>query len=79
MRRSSSARVVIDRIEGDLAVLVLYRDDRVKFNFPKTLLPQGAREGDHLMLTLKLDESSREEERKKIEELLRELTQKDSA
>lgn len=78
MKRSSSAKVVVDRIEGDLAVLILYEDGRVKFNLPKSLLPEGAREGDHLVLTLALDEESREAEKKKIEDLLRELTGKGS-
>ena len=73
MKSASPARVVIDRIEGDLAVLVLYEDDRVRFNFPHRLLPEGAREGDHLLLTFAEDNASRESEKKRIGNLLEEL------
>ena len=73
MKSASSARVIIDRLEGDLAVLVLYEDDRVKFNFPLRLLPEGAREGDHLLMTFAEDNASRESEKKRIGDLLDEL------
>jgi len=73
MKSASSARVVIDRIEGDLAVLVLYEDDGVKFNTPLRLLPEGAREGDHLLMTFAEDKEGREAETKRIGNLLDEL------
>jgi hypothetical protein len=69
-------RVVIDRIEGNIAVLVLYEDDRIKFNLPIQYLPKGVRGGDHLQVTFTLDEQSREAERKRVEDLLKELTGK---
>ena len=34
MKPPASTKLVIDRIEGDLAVLVLYDDDSVKFDLP---------------------------------------------
>lgn len=73
MRPGSSTKVVIDRIEGDLAVLALYDDDRVKFNLPLRYLPEGAIEGDHLQMGFAQDEQSRESERKRIEDLLKQL------
>lgn len=76
MKSASPARVIIDRIEGDLAVLVLYEDDRVRFNFPLRLLPEGAREGDHLLMTFAEDNASRESEKKRIGNLLDELKSK---
>jgi len=76
MKSASPARVIIDRIEGDLAVLVLYEDDRVRFNFPLRLLPEGAREGDHLRMTFAEDNASRESEKKRIGNLLDELKSK---
>lgn len=76
MKSVSPARVIIDRIEGDLAVLVLYEDDRVKFNMPFRLLPEGVREGDHLMMTFAEDNASRESEKKRIGNLLDELKSK---
>ena len=76
MKSASPARVIIDRIEGDLAVLVLYEDDRVKFNVPVRLLPEGAREGDHMLMTFSEDSASRESEQKRIDNLLDELKSK---
>lgn len=73
MKSASPLRVIIDRFEGDLAVLVLYEDDRVRFNFPLRLLPEGAREGDHLLMTFAEDNASRESEKKRIGNLLDEL------
>jgi hypothetical protein len=73
MKANSSTRVVIDRIEDDLAVLALYDDDRVKFNLPIRLLPRGAREGDHLQMSFEQDEESRDKERRRVGDLLKEL------
>jgi len=73
MKSNSSTRVVIDRIEGDLAVLALYDDDRVKFNLPTRYLPRGAREGDHLQMSFDEDEVSRDSERRRVDDLLKEL------
>ncbi|MBI3948875.1 MAG: DUF3006 domain-containing protein [Acidobacteria bacterium] len=72
-QREAAIKVVIDRIEGDLAVLVLYDDDRVKFNLPLQYLPKGVRGGDHLRMSFTVDEESREAEKQKIEELYEEL------
>ena len=73
MKPVTSARIVIDRIEGDLAVLVLYEDDQVKFNLPLRYLPEGVREGDHLQMSFAEDEASRESEKQRISDLLNEL------
>jgi hypothetical protein len=73
MKREAAWKVVIDRVEGDLAVLVLYDDDRVKFHLPLKYLPEGVRGGDHLQMSFTVDEQSREAEKKKIEELYRQL------
>lgn len=73
MKPGASTRVVVDRIEGDLAVLVLYDDDRVKFNLPLRYLPEGVREGDHLQMSFGEDEASRGSEKKRIDDLLSEL------
>ena len=46
------ATVRIDRIEGETAVLV---HDAQPFDLPARLLPDGAREGDVLDWTLRID------------------------
>lgn len=73
MRSGELTKVVIDRIEGDLAVLALYEDDGVKFNLPLHYLPEGVREGDHLQMGFAQDDESREAERTKVEDLLKQL------
>ncbi len=73
MKPSSSIKVVIDRMEGDLAVVVLYDDDRVKFNLPSSYLPDGVREGDHLLMSFAEDEASRHSEQRRVDDLLKEL------
>jgi hypothetical protein len=46
----------IDRFEGDKKqVAVLLTDDGTQINFPKALLPKGAKAGDVLSLTIKRD------------------------
>ncbi len=72
----SSIKVFIDRIEGDLAVVVLSDDDRVKFNLPVKYLPEGSAEGTHLRLSFKPDEASRKTEKEKIDGLLKKLAGK---
>lgn len=76
MKEKTSSKVVIDRIEGDLAVIVLFDDDSVKFNFPVSHLPEGVKEGDHLQMTFSVDKESRQSAKQKVADLLSELTGK---
>jgi len=64
-------KFIVDRIEEDLAVMVYYDDDEVKFNFPVSLLPEETKEGDHLKISIEKDALSREEMKRRIEELLK--------
>ncbi|HEX8183112.1 MAG TPA: DUF3006 domain-containing protein [Blastocatellia bacterium] len=73
---NKSNKAFIDRVEGDLAVVVLYDDDKVKFNLPRKYLPEGASEGDYLNITFAVDKESREAEKQKIDGLLKKLTGK---
>jgi len=66
--------LVVDRIEDDIAVCYLYEDDRVRFDIPLRYLPPGTVAGDHLRVSFELDRESRQRERRRAEELLRELT-----
>ena len=74
MKGKTGLKVVIDRIEGDLAVIMLSDDDSVKFDLPVKYMPEGAREGQHYRLTFTPDEESRDTEREKIEDLYARLT-----
>lgn len=76
MTNGVSNKVIVDRIEGDLAVLVLHSDDRVKLNVPIRCLPGGLREGDHLVMSFSEDQGSRASEKSRVDELLEGLKRK---
>lgn len=76
MKQKGAVKVEIDRLEGDLAVLVLADDDKVKFNLPLKYLPEGVESGDHLTMSFKIDKESRAQVQREVEDLLRELTDK---
>ena len=44
-------KAVIDRFEGDLAVLILGKEDQ-RLNLPRKLLPPNAKEGSWLQLDI---------------------------
>jgi len=48
-------RATIDRIEGNLAVLIAKDDESVRFTLPLSLLPAGCREGDSVMIGIERD------------------------
>lgn len=78
---SASLHAVIDRIEdNDMAVILLGPEEREQLDLPARFLPQGAGEGDHLRITITLDEESRaaaeEEVRRLQDELERRSTTK---
>lgn len=49
-------RAVIDRFEGDLAVILL-GDEEVQVELPIRYLPESAREGSILNITFEVDEA----------------------
>jgi hypothetical protein len=75
---------VIDRFEGDLAVL-LVGEQRELMNVPRSHLPHHAREGDYLRIELQdnqvinvtVDEQATAEARNRIEEKLKRLRRGD--
>jgi hypothetical protein len=70
---SPKLKVVIDRIEDEIATIVLYDDDSVHFNLPAQFLPEGTKDGDHFQITFKKDKESRDVEKKKADDLLKDL------
>ena len=68
-----SLKIVIDRVEDDIATMVLYDDDAVKFNLPAKYLPEGTKGGDHFQLFFKKDEQSRKQMKQEVDNLLSDL------
>ena len=67
---ATSVHAVIDRTEdNDIAVLLVGDDESLKVDWPVALLPEGAQDGDHLQITIKLDEASRQAGEKRVAEL----------
>jgi hypothetical protein len=61
---------VIDRFEGDWAVIEL---DRLTFNIPKVLLPEGAREGDVIEIKVSVNKKATAKRRKTAQKMMNEL------
>ncbi|NLY11299.1 MAG: DUF3006 domain-containing protein [Firmicutes bacterium] len=70
-------QAVIDRFEGEWAVLLVGEKEYV-VNFPKELLPKGAKEGDHLSGNFRIDQDSTEQARQRVTSLLEKLSKKES-
>ncbi|MGI5875457.1 MAG: DUF3006 domain-containing protein [Dethiobacteria bacterium] len=65
-------KVVIDRFEGDYAVL-LVGEKELKVNMPRELLPEGIGVGSWLKMSFKPDPAGEKKQREKIEGLLERL------
>ncbi len=59
-KASKRTKGVVDRVEdGGTAVVHVGDDESVKVELPASLLPAGAGDGSHLVITVSLDEGSR--------------------
>ncbi len=68
-------KAVIDRIVDGVAVMLLGEDEH-KVEIPVALLPEGAREGSWLKVSLELDQEGEMQQREKISNLLEKLRNK---
>ncbi|AOY76720.1 DUF3006 domain-containing protein [Clostridium formicaceticum] len=62
-------KVTIDRFEGEYAVVEL--ENRRTIDMPKSLVPEGAKEGD--VLEIRIDREETDSRKKRIEELMEDL------
>jgi hypothetical protein len=67
-------KIIVDRIEDTIAVLVVSDNDEISFNLPLAYLPAGVKAGDHLDVAIKIDRKSREAAERRTKDLLDELT-----
>ena len=67
--------LIIDRFEESWTILEL--PDGTTFNFPRSLIPEGAKEGDVLYFEISIDEEATRKRRKHIQELLDDLKSQD--
>jgi hypothetical protein len=66
-------KCTIDRIEGEIAVLILQDDPRQRITVPAAILPAGCGEGDILTLVLEADPLAAGAARERVSELLKKL------
>jgi len=69
--QNNSIEFVIDRIEGQFAVL--RGDNELEINWPKRNMPKGTSEGDVVVLSLKTLEDERAKREKTAKEILKEI------
>jgi hypothetical protein len=61
--------IIIDRFEGDYAVVEM--SDMTMANMPISLIPEGAKEGD--VLTISIDKTKTEKRKRRMEKLMNDL------
>lgn len=71
-----SFKVTLDRIENDIAVLLLRDEEAVKINIPFSLLPEESREGDILDITIARDLEETAAAKERVSSLLEKLKNK---
>ena len=62
-------KLIIDRFEGDYVIVEL--PDLTMVDMPRSLIPEGAKEGDVLVIGIDPDETDKRKER--IEKLMNDL------
>jgi len=69
-------KLTIDRIEGDVAVLVSCGEKPRNVNLPLTFLPPGSSEGDVITLEITRDEETTRDTRNRVRDLIARLKSK---
>ncbi|OPY52077.1 MAG: hypothetical protein A4E49_02026 [Methanosaeta sp. PtaU1.Bin112] len=69
-------KAVIDRIEGDLAVVLLGERGEFKFNIRLSYLPEGSKEGDVLKISIERDLTATQETKQRVSSLMGKLKKK---
>ncbi len=69
-------KATLDRIEGDMAVLLIRNYKSIKLNLPVVLLPEGCREGDILDIMITRDEKETEESKARVSSVIERLKKK---
>lgn len=69
-------KVSLDRIEGDIAVLLVRDEESIKIDILLSLLPEGSREGDILDIRIIRDEKETDDEKQRVTSLIEKLKNK---
>jgi len=63
-------KAVIDRVEGELAVVLIGEKGEFKLNIPLSLLPEGSRESDILNISIERDSVETQAVKKNVSGLM---------
>jgi hypothetical protein len=66
-------KAVIDRVEGEFAVLLLGDEGEFKLNLPLSLLPAGCRESDVLNISIERDPEATSQAKERVSGLMEKL------
>jgi hypothetical protein len=69
-------KMTIDRIEGEVAVLVSREEMPQTVNVPCSFLPYGSREGDIVTVQIERDEEATRETKNRVRDLIAKLKNK---
>ena len=69
-------KAVIDRVEGDLAVVLVGEKGEIKLNIPFSLLPEGCKEGEVLNISIERDPEATAQAKERVTGLMDKLKQK---
>jgi hypothetical protein len=72
-------KAIIDRIEGNTAVLLIGEEGKDKLNMPLGLLPVGCKEGDVLSISIELDPEATSQAKERVSGLMDKLKKKGKA
>jgi hypothetical protein len=69
-------KAVIDRIENEIAVLLIGEDGKIRVNFPLSLLPDGSKESDILNISIERDTKATQQAKERTSSLMEKLKKK---
>lgn len=72
----TSFKVSLDRLEGDIAVLLVRDKESITIDFPLSLLPEGSKEGDILDISILRNEKETEGAKNRVSALIEKLKNK---
>ena len=71
-------KVTLDRIEENIAVLLVRDEEKIKINIPLCLLPPESREGDILDVTISRNIKETEDAKERVSNLIEKLRNKNN-
>jgi hypothetical protein len=69
-------KAIIDRLEGELAVLLMGEEGKIRVNFPISLLPEGSKESDVLSIAIERDPQATQQTKERTSSLMEKLKKK---